>query len=227
MYVPPFVPQQIEIPGNVATEPYMVRLGFIRRVVVAYSISVGLVVGLSYLSIVLPLMSAALLTLGSLLALSLVRGLVKGKTYEQIISGLVAPFLFFGISQMIATGPERGWPQWAVGIGPLGILIYTCACGRDLSFMGMFVLTGVFQAISLAIFTTMGFFEPRIAVEVGLIGMALVFFLVYDLAALLTRRRLGEEVGAVLDLYRDVLNFSTYTVRVIRHWRKHRIWSLK
>ncbi len=225
--MPPFVPQQIEIPGNVATEPYMVRLGFIRRVVVAYCVSVGLVVGLSYLDIVFGFAQAAILTVSSLLALSLVRGLVKGKTYEQLISALVAPFLFFGLSQMIATGPERGWPQWAVAIGPLGILIYTCACGRDLSFMGMFLLTGVFKAITLTIFTAMGYFEPRIAVEVGLIGLALVFFLVYDLAALLTRRRLGEEVGAVLDLYRDVLNFSTYTVRVVRHWRKHRIWSLK
>ena len=29
MYVPPFIPQQIEIPGNVAQESYSVRLGFV------------------------------------------------------------------------------------------------------------------------------------------------------------------------------------------------------
>lgn len=227
MYVPPFVPQQIEIPGNVATEPYMARLGFIRRVVVAHFLSVGIVVGLAYLPRVIDTMQAGIMTLASLLSLSLIRGLVKGKNYEQIISGVVAPLLFIGLSQLVAIGPERGWPQWVIAIGPAGIMLYTALCGRDLSFMGMFMLTSLFEIIVLVACAFAGLFAAKIAFEVGVIGIATIFFLVYDLAALLTRRRLGEEVGAVLDLYRDVLNFTTYTVRVIRHWRKHRIWSLK
>jgi hypothetical protein len=49
---------------------------------------------------------------------------------------------------------------------------------------------------------------------------------VYDNASLLARRRLGEELGAVVDLYRDVLNVFGWVVRVLAHWRKHRIWNI-
>lgn len=227
MYVPPFVPQQIEISGNIATEPYLVRIGFIRRVVFLHLLSVGIVLGLSYLPRTMTLFQSGGLALIALLGLSLVRGLVKGKQYEQVLSALIAPILFLGLSQVVALGPELGWPQWIVGVGPVAITIYTLACGRDLSFMGMFVICGAFNVALLAGLQFAGVIEPFIMWEAIAIGVAYIFFFVYDLAALLTRRRLGEEVGAVLDLYRDVLNFTTYTVRVIRHWRKHRIWSLK
>lgn len=227
MYVPPYVPQQIEIPGNVATERYLVRLGFIKRVVALHTVSVAIVLGLSYLPRKLDLFQSAGLTLIALLSLSMVRGLVKGKRYEQLVSALIAPVLFVGLGQLIAIGPERNWPQWVIGIAPLGIVVYVLACGRDLSFMGMFVLCAVFVLCGLALAEIAGYIDGRVFLEAATLGIAYVFYFVYDLAALLTRRRLGEEVGAILDLYRDVLNFSTYTVRVIRHWRKHRIWSLK
>jgi FtsH-binding integral membrane protein len=63
--------------------------------------------------------------------------------------------------------------------------------------------------------------------EACLINVVYLSYLVYDLAALLTRRRLGEEVGAVLDLYRDVLNMFSYPIRVWKHWRTHKIWSAR
>ncbi|HCD99673.1 MAG TPA: hypothetical protein DER07_01365, partial [Armatimonadetes bacterium] len=73
------------------------------------------------------------------------------------------------------------------------------------------------------------FRELGVAPPASLWGLAAnaayLFFLVYDLAAVLTRRLPKEEWGAVVDLYRDALNFLTYSVRVVRHWRKHRIWS--
>ena len=57
--------------------------------------------------------------------------------------------------------------------------------------------------------------------------IAYLAYFVYDLAALQTRRRLGQELGGVMDLYRDVLNFTTYPIRVVQHWRRHRFWSVK
>lgn len=227
MYVPPYVPQQIEIPGNVASEPYLVRLGFIRRVVALHFLSVLIILGLAYFPRTFTPAQSAGLALLSLLGLSLVRGLVKGKRYEQVLSAIVAPFLFLALAQLIAIGPERGWPQWILGVAPAGILVYVLACGRDLSFMGMFVLCGLFNLAILIAARLFLVVDARVFWEMVAIGIGFIFFFVYDLAALLTRRRLGEEVGAVLDLYRDVLNFTTYTVRVVRHWRKHRIWSLK
>jgi hypothetical protein len=46
---------------------------------------------------------------------------------------------------------------------------------------------------------------------------------VYDLAALMSRRRQHETWAAVADLFRDVLNVFGYSYRVVRHWRRHRI----
>ena len=54
-----------------------------------------------------------------------------------------------------------------------------------------------------------------------------VIYWVYDLASLLARRRQGEELAAVVDLYRDVFNFFGYAVRMIKHWQKHKIWTVK
>ncbi len=35
-----------------------------------------------------------------------------------------------------------------------------------------------------------------------------------------------QSVAAVTDFYRDVFNVFGYVIRVARHWRKHRIWSM-
>jgi hypothetical protein len=56
----------------------------------------------------------------------------------------------------------------------------------------------------------------------GAAGLGYVLFFVYDLAALLSRRRLREVPAAVADLYRDLLNFITYSVRIVLHWRRFR-----
>ena len=58
-----------------------------------------------------------------------------------------------------------------------------------------------------------------------MLNTGFIFYVVYDLSALLTRRRLGEEMGANADLFRDILNFTTYWARVRSHWRRHPIWQ--
>ncbi|MEQ1935041.1 MAG: hypothetical protein ABL962_14375 [Fimbriimonadaceae bacterium] len=227
MYVPPFIPQQIEIPGNVAQESYSVRLGFVRRTVGFHFLTIVAILAISYLPLNLGIRDSIILTLASLVALSLVRGLVKGKHYEQVLSALFAPMLFYGLGQLIAGGSTRGWPQWTVIIGPAAAWIYSMLCGRDLSFVGMWVMSSLAKTLVSCGLALAGVFSWQIALEILLIGYAYLAFFVYDLACLLTRRRLGEEGGAVLDLYRDLLNCITYPIRIIQHWRKHRIWSLK
>ncbi|MEQ1823724.1 MAG: hypothetical protein ABL949_14545 [Fimbriimonadaceae bacterium] len=227
MYVPPFIPQQIEIPGNVAQESYSVRLGFVRRTVRYHFVTVIGILAISYFPLNLSIRDAVILSVASLIALSLVRGLVKGKHYEQLLSGLFAPMLFYGLGQLVAAGSERGWPQWAVVVGPAAAWVYTMLCGRDLSFVGMWVMSALAKTIVICSLAFSDVFSWFIAGETLLIGYGYLAFFVYDLACLLTRRRLGEEGGAVLDLYRDLLNCITYPIRIVQHWRKHRIWSLK
>ena len=50
-----------------------------------------------------------------------------------------------------------------------------------------------------------------------------LFYLVYDLASLLSRRKSDESWASVVDLYRDVFNFLGYFPRVMIHWNRHRI----
>ena len=56
-----------------------------------------------------------------------------------------------------------------------------------------------------------------------------LFYMVYDLAALMSRRKTTEAWASVVDLYRDVFNFMGYFPRVLIHWNRHRIlndWSI-
>jgi hypothetical protein len=227
LYVPPFIPQQIEIPGNVAQESYSVRLGFVRRTIRFHFVTIIAILAISYFPKNLSIRDSVLLSLSSLIALSLVRGLVKGKHYEQILSALFAPMLFYGLGQLVASGSSRGWPQWTVIIGPAAAWVYSMLCGRDLSFVGMWVMSSLAKTVAICGLAIFGVFGWATAGEILVIGYGYLAYFVYDLACLLTRRRLGEEGGAVLDLYRDLLNCITYPLRIIHHWRKHRIWSLK
>jgi hypothetical protein len=226
MNVPPYVPQPIEIPGNVAEEPYNLRLTFLRKVAALYAVSVAVVAVFACVQILdSPIIWA--LILAALLLLSLCRALSKGRAREQLISLALSPLLFVSLGSAARHLFYAGFPTWAIPSGALFAAIYTLCCGRDLSFMAMWFLSLI---VSTAWLLTVGTFTHAL---LSFLGIALVLnaaytsYWVYDLAALLTRRRMGEEVGAVLDLYRDVLNMFSYPIRVWEHWRTHRIWSAR
>lgn len=226
MNVPPFVPPQIEIAGNVAEARYPIRIAFVKRVVGLHSAYWAIILGCA----LIPLPDAnwgfaATMVLGSLLALSLVRGLAKGWRHEQLLSAVCVPPLTMGIVLLVQLTGDAGVPFWVWGLGPLSTLMYAMLCGRDLSFVGMFVMTSLGCSGTILFGDQFGWFTRPLFWESLAAILAYLVFFVYDLAALQTRRRLGEEVGAVLDLFRDLLNFTTYPIRVINHWRRHRIWS--
>ena len=222
--VPPYVPQPIEIPGNVAEESYVARLQFLRRVVVLFGVSIIAIVLTSFISIdVWPY--DLVIVFASLLLLSITRAIAKGRAVEQRLSLLVAPALFIGLGMLIRDLEANGWPMWILAVGIVCAIAYTLSCGRDLSFLGLwFVAVAASIVISLALAYA---FKLRILALTATLAINVAFlsYWVYDLAALLTRRRIGEEIGAVLDLYRDVLNMFSYPIRVLHHWRTHKIWS--
>jgi hypothetical protein len=226
MYVPPYVPQQIEIPGNVAEEKYLARLGFVRRVVSLHFLTVLAVAGMTRAPLTpLPAWQAGLTVLAVLTILSVVRGVAKGRDAERLVSVALLPLLLFTLAVWLRALHEQGWAVWTLGIGAVCATLYSWLCGRDLSFVGMFVLallasTGLIVGMGL----WLGLSDLEMFAGAALNGLYLFYF-VYDLAALQTRRRLGEEWGAVVDLYRDALNGIAYPIRVIHHWRKHNIWG--
>ena len=226
MYVPPYVPQPIEIPRNVAQEPYLVRLKFIRRVASLHFFSVLIIAGMALLP--QPPVSpsvAAFAVLIVLTLLSLIRGVAKGRVADQRISGIILPFLFLSLAVWFRALFDEGWAVWALGIGVGCVVAYIGFCGRDLSFVAMFTVALVTSSIAISLLAwvlRIGLISTSVALS---LNGAFLFYYVYDLAALLTRRRVNEEMGAVVDLYRDVLNGVTYPVRVIHHWRENNIWS--
>jgi len=224
--VPPFIPLPIEIPGNVSTEPYLVRVGFIKRVVVLHFLSACLVAALALMPLPKPPVAAsAVVAVVLLAAISLVRTVVRGYRTEQWLSWLLSPLLFLSLARTLSGLQEAGWPVWTVGPGLVAALAFTMLCGRDLSFVGMFFLSGIGSSVAIVVIWLQMALDPRdIGMGIGL-NLAYLLYYVYDLGALLSRRRMGEELGAVIDLYRDVLNLFGYSVRVVRHWREHRIWS--
>lgn len=209
--------------GNIGADRYDVRLRFIRTVVAGYlmTILVTAVVPL-VLAEPLPLELAGVVVAVSLLFLSLVRKLAPHGRADILAIALCALPLLGGLGTLVHGLTAQGWPVWALGLAIAFAGLYTFLCGRDFSFLGQYVLSllaTLFVTIPLCWWQNVP--GSRIA-WTCLASAVFLFYWVYDLAALLTRRRHGEEFQAVADLYRDVLNILTYAFRVIDHWRKFR-----
>lgn len=231
MIVPNYVPDPVEIPGNVGQEAYQVRLGFLRRTWLQYAVSVATIWPIGYLLLPVPprLSTSGWIVgvLASLLGLSVIRAAYRGTRKEMVLSVsllFVALVFLAGLFEDLAS---HGLLLWPLAVGVAFVVLYAMVCGRDYSFIGQFlvsaggsfiVIVGVGAVLQL----------PNAAIGQGLtLNILLVSFLVYDSASMLSRRRLGEEPGAVVDLYRDTLNFIGYIPRVVSHWRKHRIWEIR
>lgn len=226
MYVPPFVPQPTEIPGNVTTERYGVRLGFIRRVALWHYLSAAIIAGLMCLPLPDfepegPILIATLV----LLSMSALRILARGNKWEPIASLSLMSLLLPSLASSFVELGEHGFPVWPLGIGLFCSLVYTLLCGLDLSFIGMFGLAWIASTTAIVAVSAVLGGTSLDAARYCILNTAYLFYYVYDLGSLLSRRRLGEEAGAVVDLYRDVFNVFGYALRSVRHWKRHSIWS--
>lgn len=227
MNVPPFVPQPIEIPGNVAEEPYRVMVGFVRRVASMHLGSVLLVYGVAVAPFPSPGgLVSTLALLACLATLSLVRTFTKPTALDQKISLVLFPLVLLTMGWVVRAALDAGFPVWSPLFGLAAAWLYAMLCGKDLSFVGQFVLCALSSSIALAAVAAMQHIPSLVSTEALILNLATLFYWIYDLASLLSRRRLGEEAAAVVDLYRDILNFITYPIRTVRHWREYRIWRV-
>lgn len=227
MYVPNFIPEPLEVPGNITVLPWRERVGFVRRVIVAHLLSMVGIGALSYIQLpdVAP-WRAWCFALATLVLLDIIRIARRGRTDEAVLSTTFFPLAAFALAYAVGTSERAGWPVWAIPVGPTMMFLYALVAGRDFSFVGGILLASI--GTLLAVSTVCLSFEAArnqapwaLAFSLGY----LVYF-VYDLASLQSRRRPNEVGGAVVDLHRDVLNFVSYVPRVVSHWRRHRIWSV-
>ena len=228
MYVPNYVPEPLEVPGNIAEGRDQARLAFIRRVAILHLLSLACVCLLTRLLFPYTGLVSVLLALAVCLsALDLIRIGLRGKASEARISSLCLPAVLVLVAWAARETSIAGWPAFPPVIGAVCVVIYTLVSGRDFSFVGCCLLSLIASSAAIAAWSiTAGYDRAQAAFALGSNGL-FVTYLVYDSASLLARRRQGEELAAIVDLYRDVFNFFGYAVRIVKHWRKHRIWTAR
>ena len=221
--IQPYFPEPLEISGNVARERYLVTLGFILRTMAGHFLSVAATVVVAAMPPSrVTLLASALVFLGCLLTLTLVRRFLHGRRPDNLLStALMVPTLW-SLGVTLRSLHDAGQAVWIVGAAYLFASAYGLFCGKDFSFVGQFVLTTFATALTAVAAVALGAVSGAQALLWAAVALVYVFYYVYDLAALLSRRRLGEEPAAVADLYRDLLNFLTYSARVVLHWRRYR-----
>ena len=229
MVVPNYVPEPIEIPDNVTEQPYPVRVKFIRRMQAYQSISVLTVAVLAELC-PMPQISvwvAGGLLLALLIVLCVIRIITRSTRREAVLSSALIPILLVIVALAANRAYAAGFPVWSALFGVGFSYMYTLMCGRDFSFVGQFVLSLIVSSVALAALSLAMNHKGLYAAEALGWNAAFLSYFAYDGASLLSRRRVGEEIAAVVDLFRDVLNIFGFVPRVVHHWHKHRIWQLR
>ncbi len=227
MYVPNYIPQPLEVPGNVSLETWGAKLKFLRRVTAWHLLTVAFVVGLCFCPLpVVPLVTG-LLSLGiALLTLCLVRIGTRGTAGDlQCSSALLVTAL--APLALVANAVERaGYPAWAPLTGLVASSVYTALCGRDFSFVGQYLLSLIASEVGLAVLAPILHQTPVQAAWAMGFNVVYLTYYCYDLASLMSRRRATESLAAAVDLYRDVFNVFGWILRCIRHWKRHKIWTV-
>lgn len=225
MYVANYIPEPEAMPGNVTQERYRIRLRFLRTVYAHLLVAVG-VAGIAENAAkgaVKPDAKWIATLLIVLVLCSLVRTFGRGKAWEPKL-GL--PLLFMVVAAAIPASLSAlasGWPLWSPIVGLFTFGLYMALCGRDFSFVGGYVLSLIVSSTLIAIVLVVESAPTSRSITALLSNTAVLGYVAYDLAALLSRRKVGEEHAATLDLFRDIFNLAGWVPRVVMHWYRHRI----
>ncbi|MBL8061282.1 MAG: hypothetical protein JNK63_11290 [Chthonomonas sp.] len=221
VFIPPYFPEPIVVPDNVADRDYDERWKFIRFVSgLFFCAGVCSILIAVFEPISMSLRDSALIFIGCLTLHQLFRALVGGKASERWLQALLLPLTMLSTGTLARNLHDAGWPVVALGVALVGAALYTGVAGRDFSFVGQYVLAGLSTILGcIALAAWFPALMPNVwaGMALGLAGLA---YLVYDFAMILKRRRNDEKLSALADLHADLLNGVTYPIRVISHWRK-------
>ena len=224
MYVPNYVPEPEQIPGNVTKEPYALRLQFIRKTLRRFLGSVAVIVALG---LVVPknldFMPTTLALLVVLFCVSGIRTFLRGTEIEPKITALLLPLGVVMVALAARSLTAAHFPAWSLLAGIACFGIYAASCGRDFSFVGGYALALIPSSVFISFVMVEEGMSSQRSTQALLWNAVGLFYLVYDLASLLSRRKSDESWASVVDLYRDVFNFLGYFPRVMIHWNRHRI----
>jgi hypothetical protein len=226
--VPPVFPEPATVSGNVADTSRTVQVQFLRAtwlmifLCVAYIFSWAMLYNPPVIKGTLTYFSA----MGASVVLSLLR-LAPGKSsIKLILSGLV----------FVLAGPIYGslLLQLEIDGMPIGLMLlsatlvaylYAQLLGRDYSFLGQFLISfGAGLVCLFFIESANGDWGWHLWGPVA-IWLVICFYLSYNLACVMRRRRPEDWIESAIDMFRDPLNLLTYPVRVIQHWRRYPVWD--
>lgn len=224
VYVPNYVPEPEEIPGNLTKEPYARRVQYIRHVLYKFIGSVAMIVGVGLLvPRNLPVWPITGFMLIVLLLVSGIRTVLRGTNLEPKLTTWCLPIVVVAVAVTSRAWTAAAFPAWSILAGIACFGIYATICGRDFSFVGGYALSIIASSVFIAgVMVEEGMSSQR-STEALLWNAFGLFYLVYDLAAMLSRRKRNESWASVVDLYRDIFNFVGYFPRVVIHWNRHRI----
>lgn len=225
MYVPNYVPEPEAMPGNVTQEPYARRLLFIRETLYRFGMWVLFITLIAWL---LPKQFASdpkflgvwLLSLG---LLSLARTVGRGKIWEVRISPVLVLICISTTALAARTATVFHFPAWSILAGLGCFTLYAMICGRDFSFVGGYVLALIASSTIIAFVMVEEALTSLQSWQAILWNAFVLFYLVYDLASLMCRRKRDEVTAASVDLFRDIFNLCGWIPRVVMHWYRHRI----
>ena len=223
VHIQPYFPEPIEVSENIASRSYQETLRFTRTVIAGHAASVvAVIAGYFWLPGVLDLGASAAAFAVGLLALTLLRRFTNGGWLDNVGSLLLLIPTLGALSLVAQSVAALGAPVFVLAIGYLFLVLYACLCGRDFSFVGQYVLALGATILTVVVLAAMGRIGWLTVLNGSVLAAGFNFYFVYDLAAMMRRRRSGEQPAAVADLYRDQFNFITYAVRIVLHWRKFR-----
>lgn len=224
MYVPNYVPEPEQVPGNLTSVRYLERLKFIRKTLNRFVGSVAMIVGVGLL---LPKNDDAIRTtvfmLIVLLLVSGIRTIFRGTSTEPLLTKYALPIVIVTLAFAARSWTSVDFPAWSILAGIASFGVYSAVCGRDFSFVGGYVLALIVSSVFIAFVMVSEHMSSQRSAQALVWNAAGLSYIVYDLAALLSRRKPDESWAASVDLFRDVFNFFGYFPRVMIHWNRHRI----
>lgn len=219
----PLFPEPLTVQNNVADAPYRQRVWWLKQVLAWHSASVFVIAALAKaVPEVTSLYAAAAITLLLLVALTFVRRLVQSDRVEKWLNIAIMVPLVLSLSQLAAHAESGGWPLESLALASFFVLAYCLLCGPDFSFMGMFTLSCIGSIGVVVVASLLGYPLPGTMALACATSCGFLAYIAYDLSMVIRRRRLQEKASAVTDLYRDVLNWTTYLLRIWLHWRRYR-----
>jgi FtsH-binding integral membrane protein len=227
-FPPPLLPEPITVPGNVADGDYNFRVRFVKLVGLAHLLSIAVLGAV----VAICLKPSALVELSQhgperfvplaflvLIALSIGRRLAPFG--QLLLLGALLLSAGAALSFWIASWHDS-FPEFmeAAGFTLLAawgtLVLYNLFCGRDYSFMGEFMISWMVTVAVTVVVSIQSRLTVAEALTIGVAATGALVYWTYDLAMILRRRTPAEPIQAIVDLYRDLLNFVGFPVRILR-----------